>query len=134
MDQKTLPVDQLALRFSTEIVKHVRAWMDANYAEDLDFHKYRMRLLTSLGEDNSAKEKLENLLDKILTKLRFDLIEAISDKTMGEAIAKFIFSKIIISLNEEYHKILEYEADRVKSEIHILNEKASGLKTKIGQH
>jgi hypothetical protein len=79
-------------------------------------------------------EKLVLLLDKTSSRIKFAVLEALSDKGLGEAISKYIFARLMIALNEEYRKILDHESDRVKSEIYILLERSSGLKTKIGHH
>jgi hypothetical protein len=129
-----MSVDVLAIKFSNDVVDYIRNWMRGARAEDLDFHKYRMRLLLSLSEASTTMEKLVLLLDKTSSRIKFAVLEALSDKGLGEAISKYIFARLMIALNEEYRKILDHESDRVKSEIYILLERSSGLKTKIGHH
>lgn len=134
METKQIPVDVLALKFGTDVVDYLRNWMRGNHAEDIDFHRYRMKLLTSFADADTTSEKIIMLASKASPNLRFDVIEYVSDKIMGESIARYIFGKVMIRLNEEFKKILEYEADKVGSEINVLNQRISGLKTKIGQH
>lgn len=129
-----IPVDQIANKFAQDVVEFMRVWMNTNNAEDIDFHKYRMRLLYHVNSSNTTSEKLIMLMDKTQTKIKFDILENISDKVMGESVAKFIFSKVMIALNEQYRKILEHELDRVRSETSVLIEKSTGLQNKIGQH
>ena len=131
---KPLTIDQIVLRFSQDVLEYLKSWMNTHNADDIDYHRYRMRLLYSLNEANSTSEKLIMLMDKVGTKIKFDILENISDKVMGESVAKYIFSKLMIHLNEQHRKILEHELDRVRAETSVLLEKASGLHGKIGQH
>lgn len=127
-------VQTISINFSNIVIIYIKEWMSNNHAEDIDFHRYRMKLLLSLGDNNSASEKLLILLDKIPYKQKFDLIHIISDKMMGEKIAKFIFAKIIVDINNEFKKILEMERDKIKSEINLLIQKSNKLKIKINHH
>jgi hypothetical protein len=131
---KQLPVDKLALEFGNDMVDYIRNWMRGNHAEDIDFHRYKMRLLTSLSDVESVSEKIMILAAKSSREVKFSISEYVRDKLMGEAIARYIFGKIMIRLNEEYKKILELEADKTSAEIHTLSNRLSGLKNKIGQH
>jgi hypothetical protein len=134
METRPMPVDMLAIKFGNDVVDYIRNWMRGANAEDVDFHRYRMKLLTSLSGSNSTTDKIIILSSKVSPGLAFDVIEIVSDKIMGESIARYIFGKIMIRLNEEFKKILEYESDKVGSEINVLNQRISGLRKKIDQH
>lgn len=134
METKPLSVDDLAIKFGNDIIDYLHRWMRDNYAEDTDFHRYRMRLLTSFADAESTSEKLIMLSVKISPSLKFRIMELVSDKIMGESMARYIFAKIMIKLNQEYKKILEFEADKVGAEINNLNNRVTGLSAKIGQH
>lgn len=134
MENKVLNVDDLAKKFGNDISDYIRNWMRGLDADDMDFHKYRMRLLSYSIDAKTVTERLIMLAEKTSTKLKFDIVEATCDKIMGDSVARYIFARIMITLNETYSKILEYESDRVKSEINVLRERTLGLKTRIGQH
>jgi len=134
MDQKQIPVDVLALKFGNDVTEYILNWMRGSHAEDVDFHRYRMRLLTSFADAESTSDKIIMLANKASPNIKFDVVEYVSDKVMGESMARYIFGKVMIRLNEEYKKILEHEADKIRSEIGVLHQRISGLKTKIDQH
>lgn len=134
MENKPLPIDILATRLGNDISEYIRNWMRGAKAEDIDFHRYRMRLFSLTSTADSVTEKLVMLADKTSPRLRFEILEVTGDKVMGESISRYIFARIMVILNESYQKVLEHEVDRVKSEINILLDRSSGLKTKIGQH
>lgn len=134
MTIKPLPIDLLATKIGNDVVDYLRNWMRGASADDVDFHRYRMRLLSSLSDANSTTEKLTLLIEKINPRMKFDVLDAISDKIMGESLAKYIFARIMIIINEEYRKLLENEADKVKSENNSLIQRTSDLKVKIEHH
>ncbi len=129
-----MSVDLITLRFASEVVEHLRSSMAEDFAREVEFHQYRMTLLLSVSDAPTTPDKLHALADMMKSKLKFDLIEITSDKSMGDAIAKYIFSKIVLALNNEWRMILEYELDRTISETNVLLEKQSNFKDKIGQH
>jgi hypothetical protein len=134
METKQLSIDVLSLKLANDVVDYIHNWMRGNHAEEIDFHRYRMKLLTSFHEANSVSEKIIMLANKASPTIKFDVVEAVSDKIMGESMARYIFGKVMIRLNEEFKKILEHEVDKTSSEISNLHNRVSGLKTKIGQH
>lgn len=134
MEAKQISVDTLALRLGKNVVDYILNWMRGAPADSIDFHRYRMRLLTSLSDADSVSEKIIILTEKTSPALKFDLMECIGDKVMGEAISKYIFGKVMLCLNDEYRKILDHELDRVKAEINTLNQRTSELKVKIDHH
>lgn len=134
MEEKKLTLDLLALRLGRDIVDYILNWMRGNHAEEADFHRYRMKLLFSLADETTSAGKIIALTKKTAPDLVFDVREYVSDKVLGESIARYIFSKIMLRLNEKYKKILEFEAEKIGAEINVLNQKMAGLKVKIGQH
>ena len=134
MKSDRITIDTIAHKFSQAVVAHLHAWMNANDAEDIDFHRYRMKLLTSLGDDNSATEKLLSLINRVPFPERFELVQIISDKIMGDKIAKFIFANVIIDINAEFKKILDMESDKINAEIKMLIEKTGNIKIKLAHH
>jgi|688.fasta_scaffold1029100_1 hypothetical protein len=132
--QKSIPIDQIALKFSSDVVDHIKTWMRLSSAEDMEFHKYRMKFLSTIESSHNTSERLVSLMVRVSTSVKFEIMEAISDKAMGEYTAKYIFSKLLYAFNEEYRKALDHEMDRVKSENNILLERASGYKNKLDHH
>ena len=129
-----MALDNLAHKFSGEIYKYIKNWMKVSYGEDLEFHYYKMKLMESMYDSQTAVERVKFLISKIETEHEFDLIESMSDKLMGENVAKYILSIVMMSLNNEYLKLLEFETDRVKSENNNLLNKSFNLKNKLASH
>lgn len=127
-------IEQIALSLSTDVYNYIVKWMKDCHAENHDFHRFRMRLLCSINEHQTTVEKLLSLVEKVNSKNGFDIYEAVSDKIMGESVARYIMSCIMLRLNDEYLKTLDHEIDRVTAENNILNKRHSELKIKIGHH
>lgn len=129
-----MSIDNLALRFGNDVVEYIGNWMRGAGADDVDFHRYRMRLFSAFSAANSSSEKLILLINKVSPRMKFELLEVISDKVMGESISRYIFARIMVALNEAYRKALDHEIDRVKAEINTLQQRTSELKVKIDHH
>jgi hypothetical protein len=127
-------VDKVAEELSQDVIDHIHRWMKLSYAEDIKFHYFRMRLLEGLNSENKIGKKLISLCEKITTKTTFDIIQIVSDKLMGDSVAKYIFAKIIIALNTHYLKIIDAEEDKIKAENVMIGNKLLKLKNKISQH
>lgn len=127
-------LESISLSFATDVYHYLQSWMKECHAENADFHRFRMRLLCSINDHEKTVDKLLSLVEKVNSKNGFDIYEVISDKIMGESIAKYILSCIMLRLNDEYLKTLDHEIDRVTVENNILNKRHSELKIKIGQH
>lgn len=134
MQTKIMPVETLAEKFSDDVLKYLRNWMRISHADDLEFHYFRMRLLEQMADFSTSVDKLNFLVNKVETNFGFDIVESISDKILGDNVAKYIISIVMIKFNKEYSKILEHETDRVKSESNILSNKSNQLKNIIGSH
>jgi len=134
MDAGRNAIDAVVKKFNSEVIEYIRAWMKSNQAEDIEYHRYRMKLFSSLYEANSTSEKLVMLLDRVRSRCAFEILEAISDGAMGDSMAKYIFSSLMIAVNEEYRKNVEHELDRVKAETNVLLQRAAELKKRIGHH
>ena len=134
MQMKMMPVEQLADVFSDEVLNYLRDWMKNSYAEDVEFHQYKMSLFEQVSFYASPSEKLKHILNKINTKYKFELVYCLSDKIMGESVAKYIISVMMLKFNNAYAQILEYEVDRVNSENNILMNKSKQLKNIIASH
>jgi hypothetical protein len=134
MEKPELSVDLLSLKLSKDIIDYIKNWMRGNYAEDIDFHRYRMKLLSSLSDAETSSDKLIMLTQKVSPKLKFNVMELVADGTMGESMARYIFGKIMLNINLEYKKILEHEADKIGAEVNVLLNRVSNLKDKIDQH
>jgi hypothetical protein len=127
-------IDVVAMKFSEDVIRHIKKMMSEQFTRDIDFHEFRMNLLCAFSDIASTTDKLHALADEVNSVSRFDLIEVTSDRAMGESIARYIFSKLMVALNEEWLKILDHELDRTKSEIISIREKQTGFKEKIGRH
>ncbi len=127
-------IEVLASKISLEVLSFIRKWMQTSRAEDIEFHYYRMNLLTAMTNYDLSTSKIDYLINKANSKYKFEVAEVTSDKLMGEHMAKYLLSLIILSLNEEYSKLLEHEIDRVKSENGILVKKSYTLKNILSSH
>lgn len=127
-------IESISISLSTEVYGYIQSWMKECHAENADFHRYRMKLLYSINSHEKTVDKLISLIERVNSKNGFDIYEVISDKMMGESIAKYILSCIMLKLNDEYIKSLDHEIDRVMAENNILNKRHSELKIKIGHH
>ena len=127
-------IDKLSEELADDVINHLIKWMGLTASEDIKFHFYRMRLLESMNSEPLMAKKLLLLCDRITTKCKFDTAQAVSDKVMGEQVARYIFARILLKMNEHYLKILELEADKIKAENNSVGMKVIQLKTKIEQH
>jgi len=129
-----LPIELIAKNLADEVVSYIRSQMEDSMARETEFHEFRMNFLYRFSDNPTTTEKLYSVADSIKSPHRFDLVEITSDKNMGESLSRFIFSKVILRMNEEWKKILEYELDRVNAETNTLLAKHSVFRDKIGQH
>ena len=134
MNEKTISLDILAQKISQDVVEYIRNWMRVAQAEDIDYHSFRMKFLNTIYNHSTSIEKLNHIMGRIDTKFSFELNEYLSDRIMGEQTARYIFSHVLMALNKEYAKKLEYECDRINTENRILSKRAEELKVKLSHH
>lgn len=125
-------LDTLCAEFTEEVIVFIKEWMKIGQADEINFHKYRMRLLAQITqEDDSTVIRLLTLCKKSGARSSFDIQEIVSDRMIGDSTAKYIFAKLLEGLNNEYLDLLEKESDNIKAENHILTKKADQLYSKI---
>ena len=130
--RKPIDINIISLHRSGEVLTWIRMAMKKNQSDELEFHRYRMVILSS--DADTPAERLIELCNKVSSKMKFDIIENVSDKILGEAVARYIFSRIMLSLNDEYRKIVDHELDRVTAESKILLERSESYKKRISHH
>jgi hypothetical protein len=130
--RKPLDINIISHHLSGEVLTWIRMAMKKNQSDELEFHRYRMVILSS--DADTPAERLIELCNKVSSKMKFDIIENVSDKILGEAVARYIFSRIMLSLNDEYRKIVDHELDRVTAESKILLERSESYKKRISHH
>jgi len=125
-------LDTLCAEFTEEVIIFIKEWMKIGQADEINFHKYRMRLLAQITQgDDSTIVRLLTLCKKSGARSSFDIQEIVSDKMIGDATAKYIFAKLLIGLNNEYLDLLEKESDIIKAENKNLTKKAELLYLKL---
>jgi hypothetical protein len=125
-------IDTLCAEFTEEVIVFIKEWMKIGQADEINFHRYRMRLLAQITqEDDSTIVRLLTLCKKSGARSSFDIQEIVSDKMIGDSTARYIFAKLLVGLNNEYLDLLEKESDNIKAENHVLKEKADKLYAKI---
>lgn len=125
-------IDTLCAEFTEEVIVFIKEWMKLGQADEINFHKYRMRLLSQIAQDDdSVIVRLLTLCKKSGARSSFDIQEVISDKMIGDTTARYIFAKLIEGLNNEYLSLLEKESDIIKAENNKIVKRATALYSKM---
>lgn len=128
-------LDQLSQKLTTEVVIFIREWLKISSEQETSFYHYRTKLLKMVSRTGATTaQRLMMLCDRSGARVNFDIQEVTSDKVMGEAVARYIFAKLLIGLNAEYSKILEREKDNINSENQSLEREERELSTRLGVH